>query len=80
MLNTFKTIDSNEPFTSNTLTSFLEAYEPEKPRRGQLRQGIILQMEEDSILLDIGAKRDAIVPRGEYARLSDEVLHTLSVG
>ncbi|MBN2556844.1 MAG: S1 RNA-binding domain-containing protein [Anaerolineales bacterium] len=80
MLNTSKTIDSNEPFTSNSMTSLLEAYEPEKPQRGQLRQGIILQVEDDSILLDIGAKRDAIVSRGEYARLSDEELLTLSVG
>lgn len=80
MLNPINTIDPNDPFATNTMTTFLEAYEPEKPRRGQILQGTILQMEEDSILLDIGAKRDAIVPRGEYARLSEANLQALSVG
>jgi len=80
MLNSINTIDAQEQSTPDTMTSFLEEYAPEKPKRGQLRQGIILQMEDDSIILDIGAKRDAIVPRGEHARLSDQKLRALSIG
>jgi len=72
--------DIHIPETSSTMASFLEDYEPEKPKRGQVLEGIILQIEDDTILLDIGAKRDAIVPRQEYTRISDQKLDELAVG
>jgi len=78
MFNPSQTVTTSSP--PDSLDSFLAEYEPEKPKRGQIREGVILQIEEDSIILDIGAKRDAIVPRQEYARLSEKKLDALDIG
>jgi small subunit ribosomal protein S1 len=54
--------------------------EYENPVRGQIIPGEIIQVEEDSVLVDIGAKRDAIVPRADLDRLDDELLQSLHQG
>jgi small subunit ribosomal protein S1 len=74
------TAEKNAPTTSHSLKQMLSDYSPEQPKRGQLLEGVILHMDEGSILLDVGAKRDAIVPRRELERLSDEQLQDLDVG
>jgi small subunit ribosomal protein S1 len=43
-------------------------------------EGEILQIEEDVILMDVGSKRDAVVPRREVDKLNDEQLDNLRVG
>ena len=58
----------------------LEDFGAERPRRGQLMEGEILQIEEDVILMDVGSKRDAVVPRREVDKLNDEQLDNLRVG
>lgn len=50
----------------------LEDYDYENPRRGQILEGEIIHIDEDSVLVDIGAKRDAIVPRKDLDQLDDE--------
>jgi small subunit ribosomal protein S1 len=66
--------------SSFSMKKMLRDYTPEQPRRGQLLDGEILFMDENSIILDVGAKRDAIVPRREMERLSDENFQDLGVG
>ena len=63
-----------------SLKKMLKDYTPEQPKRGQLLEGEILFKDESSIILDVGAKRDAIVPRREMERLSDENFQDLDVG
>ena len=58
----------------------LEEYNYQRPRRGQFIQGEIIRIYEDMILVDIGAKRDAIVPQKDLNRLDEEILETISVG
>jgi small subunit ribosomal protein S1 len=72
------TAEKNAP--SHMLKKMLKEYTPEQPKRGQLLDGEILFMDESSIILDVGAKRDAIVPRREIERLSDENFQDLDVG
>jgi small subunit ribosomal protein S1 len=72
------TAEKNAP--SRSLKKMLKDYTPEQPKRGQLLEGEILFMDESSIILDVGAKRDAIVPRREMERLSDENFQDLGVG
>ena len=52
----------------------------QRPQRGQVRSGVILAIENQEIIVDVGAKRDGIVPYGDLQRLGDEVLASLSVG
>ncbi|NLG50602.1 MAG: S1 RNA-binding domain-containing protein [Chloroflexi bacterium] len=55
-------------------------YDYISPSRGDIREGIILQKRPDEIILDIGVKRDAIVPSYELQRMDPEELRGLKVG
>jgi small subunit ribosomal protein S1 len=52
----------------------------QRPLRGQVRTGVILAIREQEIIVDVGAKRDGIVPYSDMQRLGAEALATLSVG
>ena len=58
----------------------LEEYENVRPRRGQIVRGEVLEVSEDSVLLDIGAKRDAVVPRRELSDLDGTMIEDISIG
>jgi small subunit ribosomal protein S1 len=58
----------------------LEDYESVRPRRGQIVQGEVLELTEDTVLLDVGAKRDAVVPRGELISLDEALFEDISIG
>jgi small subunit ribosomal protein S1 len=58
----------------------LDSFDYENPVRGQILEGEIIQIDEDSVLVDIGAKRDAIVPRKDLDRLDDELRESISRG
>ncbi|RMF79157.1 MAG: S1 RNA-binding domain-containing protein [Chloroflexi bacterium] len=50
------------------------------PRRGEIRNAIILQIDEREIIVDMGAKQDGIVPSSDIQRLDQSVLDSLEVG
>ena len=54
------------------------AYTP--PRRGEIRNAIILQIESREIIVDMGAKQDGIVPAQDIERLDADVKNGLVVG
>jgi small subunit ribosomal protein S1 len=54
------------------------AYTP--PRRGEIRNAIILQIESREIIVDMGAKQDGIVPAQDIERLDSDVKNGLVVG
>ncbi len=58
----------------------LDTFDYEIPVRGQILEGEIIQINEDSVLVDIGAKRDAIVPRKDLDRLDDDLRESISQG
>lgn len=58
----------------------LEEYENFRPRRGQIVKGEVLAVTEDTVLLDVGAKRDAIVPRRELDHLNEAMIEDISIG
>jgi len=57
-----------------------EPYDYQRPRRGQIRKGVILQLEEHGAIIDIGLKREGFVPRGDIERLGPEVASQLQPG
>lgn len=68
---------------SNDQTPFfelIEAYDFPQPKRGDIIHGEILRIDNDVVFIDIGSKRDAMVPHQEIAQLDDEFLRTLSAG
>jgi small subunit ribosomal protein S1 len=55
-------------------------YDYEPPRRGQIRQGTIVKIEEHEITVDVGLKRDGFVPREDIKRLGEEEFSQLEPG
>jgi small subunit ribosomal protein S1 len=58
----------------------VEDWDYQRPRRGQVRTGIILAIEEQEIIVDVGAKRDGIVPYADIQRMGPEAIAALSLG
>ena len=50
------------------------------PERGDLREGIVVEVRSNELLVNIGAKRDGIVPQSDLNRLDDEYADTLREG
>lgn len=75
MNNTTQTVDQR-----TTFLELLEEYGYERPQRGQILEGTVLRVEPDALLVDVGSKRDAIVPHQELTRLDDEFLEGISAG
>jgi small subunit ribosomal protein S1 len=58
----------------------VDHYDVDKPQKGEMLKGKILDIQESSIVLDVGFKRDAIIPGQDLERVDPEVLKNLSVG
>ncbi len=72
--------DKNEEITPNWFEQAIDDYDYERPKRGQFLEGIILRIDDDAILVDIGVKRDAIVPSWDLNMLPKDFLAGLSTG
>jgi len=58
----------------------VEDWDYQQPKRGEIRTGVILAITEQEIIIDVGAKRDGVVPLADLQRMSSEALSKLSVG
>ncbi len=67
--------DSKESFKD-----MLEDFNYQIPERGSVMQGTILRIDEDAIIVDVGLKRDAVVPQRDLSSLDRESLKSLNVG
>ncbi len=73
--------ENNPMFDENfeeMLASSFEEYTP--PRRGEIREAIILQVAEREIIVDLGAKQDGIVPLQDLERMDDTFRDSLEAG
>lgn len=52
--------------------NLLDEYEQMIPKRGQFITGEVLRIEDDVLYVDVGAKRDAIVPYRDLDRFEDQ--------
>lgn len=68
----------DDDFESMLESSFGYEYTP--PRRGEIRNATILQIEDREIIVDLGAKQDGIVPNTDIERMDDEFYESLEVG
>lgn len=57
-----------------------EEEETGAPERGELREGIIVEVRPNELLVNVGAKRDGIVPQSDLARLDKEFVASLKEG
>jgi len=59
---------------------FEEEYDYKHPRRGDIRQAVVLSIEPDRMIVDIRAKRDGIVPEDDLKRLEKSELSAIDIG
>ena len=69
---------ADENFEQMLASSFDYSYTP--PRRGEIREATILQIDEREIIVDLGAKQDGIVPSQDLERMDDEFRASLATG
>lgn len=68
-------IQTNEPFEAEAdfLTLLEESFAAEQqPMRGDIVMGTILSIDNMGLLVDLGMKRDGVVPRNDLERLGEE--------
>ncbi|HDN04515.1 MAG TPA: S1 RNA-binding domain-containing protein [Chloroflexi bacterium] len=59
---------------------FVDHYDVDKPLQGEMLTGKILDIQEGSILLDVGLKKDAIIPGQDLDKVDPDYLKGLAVG
>lgn len=64
----------------NRFSRLLDEYDFRQPQRGDILDGEILRIDEDVLYIDVGSKRDALVPHEELSRLDSTLLEGLSRG
>lgn len=79
------TSSNDEPNNANSSEqSFMEmleaSFDYEPPRRGEIREATILQIEQNEIIVDMGAKQDGIVTAQDLERLETSFRKSLKVG
>jgi small subunit ribosomal protein S1 len=57
-----------------------EGYDYKRPRRGDIRRGIVLSVDPERVVLDLGLKRDGIVSAADLQRLGQDTVVSIQVG
>jgi len=50
------------------------------PERGDLREGIIVEIRPNELLVNVGSKRDGVIPQSDLAKLDPDFVKNLHVG
>lgn len=61
-------------------TKLLDEYDYARPQRGELRDGLIMQIEENGVLVSIGTKREGVIPSQDLRQMGEEYISALKVG
>ncbi|MCG8347958.1 MAG: S1 RNA-binding domain-containing protein [Chloroflexales bacterium] len=61
-------------------TQLLDAYDYARPQRGELREGLIMQIEDNGVLVSIGTKREGIIPNQDLRQMGEEFVSNLQIG
>jgi len=61
-------------------TQLLDDYDYARPQRGELRDGMVMQIENNGILVSIGTKREGVIPQQDIRAMGDEYIGNLKVG
>lgn len=72
-----KTIQNNDPHWFNEV---LSSYDFQSPQAGQIIEGMLIRLDDEGALVDIGVKRDAMIPAKDLTQLDKDLLENLQVG
>jgi len=74
------TVDEDSQGGGEMAELAMEDWDYQRPRRGEVRDGTILAIRDQEIIVDVGAKRDGIVPYADLQRMDPEAIQQLQVG
>jgi small subunit ribosomal protein S1 len=60
--------------------SYLSEYEQQTPEAGKIIDATIIKVDRDGILVDVGIKRDVLIPARDYSKVSEDYIATLQPG
>jgi small subunit ribosomal protein S1 len=64
---------------TQALESYLDQHDYNLPEVGDIRKGVIVNISDDGIIVDLGVKRDGFVPPADIAKLSEKERASLAV-
>ncbi len=64
----------------NWFEQSLDQFDYELPKPGQILEGTVVRIDEDGLVIDLGLKRDALVPTRDLSNLDQELLEDVQVG
>ena len=64
---------------TNLLQELLDQHDYELPEVGDIRKGIIVAINSQGVIVDLGSKRDGLVPQSDLSKLTDEDRAALQV-
>jgi small subunit ribosomal protein S1 len=64
------TLDAGESVDFATLLE--QSFDMQQPERGDILNGVVLAVDNQGLIIDVGLKRDAVVPRADLDRLGNE--------
>jgi small subunit ribosomal protein S1 len=74
-------MEQNPDAQQERLAAFVENdYDYKRLRRGEIHEATILSISENQVIVDLGVKRDGIVPPRDLELLDDEYHNSLQVG
>lgn len=68
------------PSMDSLFTDLLDNYQYPEPQRGEIITGEVMRIEQDAVFIDVGSKREAIVPYEEVQQLEEKLLKSLDPG
>lgn len=72
-------MSNEESLFMEELEKLLDQHDYELPQVGDIRTGYIISISQQGIMVDLGVKRDGIVPQSDVQKLSDEERAALQV-
>lgn len=69
-----------QPDFAVQLEQFLEEHDYDMPKAGDIRTGVIVSISQQGIIVDLGVKRDGLVPASDLQKLSEAERNSLKVG
>jgi len=59
---------------------FSDEYTYSRPKRGEIRTGVVIEVSNDGILIDLGLKREGLIPGYDLQRVGSDALESVSEG
>lgn len=75
-----ETKDEQAPTMQDMDEYLTGAYDYQAPKHGDIRHGVVVEINDNGVIMDIGSKREGFVPAEDLTRLDEEIRATVQVG